>query len=348
MSVSDTRPVLDLPALTKHCNHFKQALWGPALFQLTTTLLGYLALVALVLTAYAQGHIWLAIGLMLPAAGFLVRLFIIQHDCGHGSFTPSRAANKWIGRLISLLTFTPYDQWRKSHAIHHQASGNLDRRCVGSIDTLTVAEYQALPLLPRLKYRLFRNPAILLLIGGPLHTLILQRFAPASSISYMHDYHPLPPGQAWPSVLGLNAMLVLVYALFIYFFGAELFFLAYLPIVVMTAWAGGWLFYIQHQFEHTFWAREGQWRNQEAALYGSSYYVLPPVVQWFTGNIGLHHLHHFCSHIPNYRLQACVDGSPFLQQLNRLGFIESLRCLRWALWDDARQAMIAFRDLKTA
>ena len=341
-------PKIDTKQLMEYCRPFRKAQLGSALFQLSTTLAGYAILLAATFYTFAQSNYWLTLPLMVVAAGFLVRIFIIQHDCGHGSFFTSRQANNWTGRVLSILTFTPYDMWRKAHALHHAASGNLDRRCIGSIDTLTVDEYKALSPFKQFIYRAFRHPAVLLLIGSPLHAIVLQRFAPSATVPYMDDYHSLPRRQLWPSVIYTNIALLAVYGPFIYAFGWQMFVFGYLPIVVMTAWMGGWLFYIQHQFEQTYWARQGEWDVLDAALYGSSYYVLPKVLQWFSGNIGLHHLHHFCSNIPNYRLQACVDGSPELTTLNRMTLRDSLRCLHWRLWDDAHKRMVSFAEVKTA
>jgi omega-6 fatty acid desaturase (delta-12 desaturase) len=338
-----------LKTLSEHCQSFKGASIPRALFQLITTSALFFATLATMLWAFNRDmpHVWLP--LMFPAAGLLVRLFIIQHDCGHGSFLPTKRMNDMVGRLISILTFTPYDYWRRAHNMHHAASGNLDRRTLGAIDTLTVKEYNALPLRQKLTYRVFRNPFVLLVIGTPLHILVLQRFSPAQTVSYLGEhFRSMPKRQSLPSIMMLNLMLAIVYGIAVTLLGWKPVVFVYIPIVALTAFIGGWLFFMQHQFEEGYWEYDDKWTFAEAAVLGSSYYALPKVLQWFTGNIGLHHIHHLCSAVPNYRLQKCLDGSPELQQMNRITLVESFRCLLWALWDEDRKKMIGFRDLKTA
>lgn len=334
-----------LKALVRHCQAYKGAETARSLFQLVTTLGLYVGLVAAMLYAYHREAYWFVALGMLPAAGLLVRLFIIQHDCGHRSFFNQAWANTLVGQLISILTFTPYDFWRRAHNMHHASSGNLSKRCAGSIDTLTVREYNELPAREKLLYRMFRHPLVVLLIGAPVHVFIMQRLLPVQSVPFLQDFHPMPVAQSWRSIMGLNVAIVVLYGLMGHFVGWGAFFLAYLPIVAITAWAGGWLFFVQHQFENTYWKPENEWNYYAAALYGSSYYVLPKWLQWFTGNIGLHHIHHFCALIPNYKLQACLDANADLQQMNRLTFWSSLKCVRWALWDETKGKMVAFRDL---
>src|SRR5882757_10024803 len=223
---------------------------------------------------------WFSLLLVVPATGFLVRLFMIQHDCGHGSFFRSKALNDWIGRVIGVLTFTPYDFWRHTHAVHHASSGNLARRGMGDIDTLTVREYLALSWLGRLRYRLYRHPAVMFGIG-PAYLFILQ--------------HRLPVGLMragwvpWLSTFGTNTAIALIAAALIWLIGVGPFLLVQGPIMLLAAAIGVWLFYVQHQFEHTLWADNATWDLHEVALHGSSYYVLPGVLSWFTANIGIHH-----------------------------------------------------------
>jgi acyl-lipid omega-6 desaturase (Delta-12 desaturase) len=322
--------------LAAHCAAYRGASPGPAIWQVASTTAAFVALVALMLWSISVSYM-ITLALALPAAGLLIRFFIIQHDCGHGSFLPSRTANDILGRLLSVLTLTPYGLWRREHNQHHAGSGNLDRRGVGDITTLTVKEYQALSLRGRIMYRIYRNPAFLFGIGLPLYFLVLQR---------LPWFHPYPARQTWGSVMRLNAGLVVLYAPLMWLFGWATILMIAIPILMLSSAIGGWLFFIQHQFEGTHWEEAQTWDFQVAAIYGSSYYVLPPVLQWFTGNIGLHHIHHLCSMIPNYKLQACLDASPELKSLNRLTLWESLMCARLTLWDEANRRLIGFRELR--
>jgi len=275
--------------------------------------------------------------LAIPAAGFLVRLFMIQHDCGHGAFFRHRVANDWVGRVIGVLTLTPYDFWKRTHAVHHATSGNLDRRGIGDIDTLTVREYLALSRWGRFRYRLYRNPAVMFGLG-PAYLFLVQ--------------HRLPVGlmqgswQPWLSTMATNAAIAGAAAILIWLIGIGPFLLIHLPITLLAASAGVWLFYVQHQFESTFWASNDSWTVQEAALHGSSFYDLPGVLHWFTANIGVHHVHHLCSRIPFYRLPQALQANPELANIGRLTLWQSLSCVRLALWDEAGQRLISFHDLR--
>jgi acyl-lipid omega-6 desaturase (Delta-12 desaturase) len=334
--------------LTAHCHAYKGAEVKLAVFQLITTGLLFFGLLGLMFAAFGAGLYWASALMVLPAAGLLVRLFIIQHDCGHGSFFRSRIANDMTGRIISLFTFTPYGFWKTAHNMHHASSGNLNRRGIGSIDTLTVREYQALPARKKFFYRLYRNPVFLLLVATPFHILFLQRLPVTQSPSFFEDYPSVPAPLTRQSILSLDLAIGVFYGLATFLLGWKAVLAVYLPVVIATACIGGWLFFIQHQFEDTYWERDGEWGFSEAALMGSSYYVLPRVFQWFTGSIGLHHIHHLCALIPNYRLQKCLDGSRELQEMNRMTFAQSLKCVWWALWDEEQSRMVRFRDLKAA
>lgn len=333
--------------LVKYCAAYEGASSKHAVFQLATTLIPFFALCAVMIACFENVY-WLTVLLTLPAAGLLVRLFIIQHDCGHGSFFHTRRANNMTGRLISVLTWTPYDFWRKAHNMHHASSGNLERRGHGGIDTLTVAEYKALSPVKRLTYRLYRNPFVLIILGTPYYTIIAQRFPIAQAMPFAEIYRPIPVSQFWRSAIGLNVALIVFYGLLGLAIGFKTLLIVYIPVVVITAWIGGWLFFIQHQFEDTYWAEGKKWDYHDAAVIGSSYYDLPAILHWFTGNIGLHHIHHLSAKIPNYRLQACLKDNPALQKINRITLLESLKCARLALWDETRMKLISFRDLKTA
>ena len=282
---------------------------------------------------------WIGLVLAVPAAGFLVRLFMIQHDCGHGAFFRSRLANDWVGRVIGILTLTPYDCWRRAHAIHHATSGNLDRRGFGDIDTLTVCEYQSRSGWHRLRYRIYRHPVVLFGLG-PAYLFLLQQRLP---VGFMRDgWRP------WLSAMATNLAIALVCAVMIWAVGLGPFLLVHLPITLLGASAGVWLFYVQHQFADTFWARNEEWDVREAALRGSSHYDLPAVLRWFTANIGMHHVHHLCSRIPFYRLPQVLRTHPEVARINRVTLGESLRCVRLTMWDETAHRLISFRELRTS
>jgi len=304
--------------------------------QFATTFTLFLALLAIMAVIAPQMY-WLALLLAPLAAGLLVRLFIFQHDCGHGSFFTARRANDIVGRVLSVFTLTPYDHWRRSHAQHHATSGNLDRRGVGDVPTLTVNEYLSSSFWSRLGYRLFRNPVIMILIGAPINFIVLQRIPRGRSFTDRNSRN---------SFLLLNLALAVVFGIPMALFGVQLVLSVYLPVMIMGAWAGGWLFYVQHQFEGAYWWREKDWDFRTASLVGSSYFDLPPILQWFTGNIGLHHIHHLCCRIPNYQLQPCLDAFSELHDMsNRITLRDSLHCGRLALWDEELGHLVSFRDV---
>jgi len=307
-----------------------------SVLQLVTTATAFIALLV-VMAAASHDRYWLTLIIAVPAAGLLVRLFIIQHDCGHGSFFKSRAANDFLGLALSAVTLTPYDSWKRAHAAHHASTGNLDGRGRGDVKTLTVAEYQASGPLKRLAYRLYRNPLVMVLLGAPTNFILLQR---------------LPLGyEFWDrksrrSILSLDLALLVAFGIPCAIFGIRPVLGTYLPVMIIASWAGNWLFYVQHQFEGAHWERDNDWNFHVAAVAGSSYFRLPPILQWFSGNIGLHHVHHLCSRVPNYRLQACLDAAPELDGIARLITLgESLGCWRLALWDEHRRQLVGFRDL---
>ncbi len=327
---SSVDATLVLHELARHCAEYREAKPDRAARQLLSTL-ALFGLTCAVMVGAAAVSFWLALPLAVPAGGLLVRLFIFQHDCGHDSFLPSRAANDRVGRLLSLLTVTPYDSWKRSHALHHASTGDLSRRGTGDIETLTVREYLALSSWRKLRYRLYRNPVVLILIGSPLNFLLLQRLPFGVG---------LPWRTAWRDVLTLNLALVAFYGALALLVGPLV--AVFVPVICVAAWIGGWLFFVQHQYEDTVWVDADEWDFHQAALGGSSYYVLPPVLQWFTGNVGLHHVHHLNSRIPNYRLQECVDGHPTLSQVGRLTLRKSLGCIHLALWDEERRKLVSF------
>jgi omega-6 fatty acid desaturase (delta-12 desaturase) len=307
------------------------------------------SVVELIITAAAFLLLWIAawaclrwsyglsLAVAVPAAGFLVRLFMIQHDCGHGSFFRQRSANDWTGRIIGVLTLTPYDHWRSSHALHHASSGNLDRRGIGDIATLTVREYLAASRLRRLAYRLYRHPLVMFGLGPAYLFLVRHRYPTGPAFRRW---------RAWVSPMGTNAAIALGVVAGMWLVGVRPFLLVHLPITLLAASIGVWLFYVQHQFEETFWATNGAWSMPEAALHGSSHYDLPLVLRWLTANIGVHHVHHLCSRIPYYRLGQVLHDHPSLKDVGRVTLLQSIGCVRFALWDEARRRMISFRQLR--
>src|SRR5262249_48742705 len=273
--------------------------------------------------------------LAVPTAGFLVRLFMIQHDCGHGAFFRRRALNDWLGRVIGVLTLTPYDFWRHTHALHHAGSGNLDRRGFGDVDTLTVQEYLALSPFRRWRYRLYRHPAVLFGVAPAFLFLLVQR----APIGLMRaGWRP------WLSTMATNLAIAILAALLIWAVGLGPFLLVHLPITLLGATAGVWLFYVQHQFEHTYWRNERDWNLHEAALRGSSHYELPNILRWFTANIGVHHIHHLRSRIPFYRLPAALREFPDLAPIGRLTLTQSVAWVRMVLLDESRLKLISFQE----
>lgn len=323
--------------LAAHCNRYRTPVTWRGLWQIASTVLPLLAVCA-AMFYLADRSYWATLLLAIPAGGLLVRAFIIQHDCGHGSFFGSRDWNDFTGRAMSVLTLAPYSLWKREHAQHHATSGNLDKRGAGDIDTMTVAEYRALSPLGKLRYRLYRHPLFLFGFGVPAYFLVIQRTP---------WLHALSAREAWKSVLLLDLVIFAIYGPLFYVFGAAKVLMVLLPAVVIASAAGGWLFFIQHQFEHTTWEKAPNWDFQVAALLGSSFYDLPAVVNWFTGNIGLHHIHHLNSMIPNYRLQECLAASPELRSINRLTIRESLKCAKLKLWDEESHRLISFREFET-
>lgn len=312
-------------------NHLRSAV------EIAITILPLFLLWAIIWLALDVGY-WIGLVLVVPAAGFLVRLFMIQHDCGHGAFFRSRLANDWVGRIIGVLTLTPYDCWRRAHAIHHATSGNLDRRGVGDIDTLTVREYQSRSTWDQLRYRLYRHPLVLFGLG-PAYLFLLQQRLP---VGFMRDgWRP------WLSAMATNLAIALVCAVLIWAVGLGTFLLVHLPITLLGASIGVWLFYVQHQFADTFWAHNEDWDVREAALYGSSHYDLPAVLRWFTANIGMHHVHHLSSRIPFYRLPQALRAHPEIARIGRITLRESLRCVHLTLWDETNRRLISFQELRT-
>lgn len=340
----DNATAVLMKSLTHHCNNYKGGDTKRGLSQLITTCGLFFTSCVLMWASLRADMIWPVLLLWLPTGGLLVRLFIIQHDCGHLSYFKTRTANDNTGRLLSLFTVTPYGFWRDAHNMHHAASGNLSARGIGSIDTLTVREYTQLSPMRRLAYRLYRNPVMALLIGPPLHIMILQRLPFENAGFFFDGYKSIPMQKSWRSIIALDLALIAFYGGLSLLIGGATVALIFIAPIMIASWAGGWLFFIQHQFEDAYWAERRDWNFQEAAVMGSSYYKLHPVLQWFTGNIGLHHIHHLCSLIPNYKLQECLDANEDLKNINVMTLRQSLRSIPLALWDEGKKVMISFRQ----
>ena len=306
---------------------------GRSAWQLINTLVPYAALLVLMHWSLGVSYL-LTLLLAIPAAGFAVRLFIISHDCGHQSFCDSKRMNAFWGTITSLLVWTPYTYWKNEHARHHASAGNLDRRGTGDIWTLTAAEYTAKPWPLRLGYRAYRHPVTLFVIGPVFLFVVKYRFWKGWA------------GRAERlSVLRTNLVLAAILCACHYTIGLGTFLLIQLPITVLAAGLGVWLFYVQHQFEDVYWDHADNWDFFSQAIDGSSYYNLPRILQWFSGNIGFHHVHHLSPRIPNYRLAHCHRENPIFQRARQLTLRTSLKSLRYRLWDEQSRKMVDFRFL---
>jgi acyl-lipid omega-6 desaturase (Delta-12 desaturase) len=331
-------PPLDERQWTRILARYREPDPRRGVFELLITAVPFFVIWALMLFSLEYSY-WLCLLLAIPAAGFVVRLFMIQHDCGHGSFFRSRQANDMLGRAIGVLTLTPYGYWRRTHAIHHATSGNLDRRGKGDVPVLTVAEYVDLPRWRRVAYRLSRNPLILLSLG-PIYVFLLKHRLP---VEMMHDGKDV-----WISAMATNLAIAGVLIGMSTLVGLQTFLLIQLPIALLASSIGVWLFYVQHQFEDTYWAHQDDWTFHTGAMQGSTHYDLPGPLRWFTANIGVHHVHHLASRIPSYRLSEVLRDHPQLRDVGRLTFRQSLGCFRLALWDEEKQRLVRFRDAGTA
>src|SRR5882672_7931481 len=334
------------PASAKTADHAKSPAWKAivaryqkpavwrAIWQLLNTLVPYAGLWYLMYLSLAVSW-WLAVPLAILAGGFMVRLFIISHDCGHGSFFKSRTANDLWGYITGVLTFVPYHHWRWEHALHHATSGDLDRRGTGDIWTLTVQEYFEAPRWKRLAYRLFRNPFVLFVLV-PLYLFLIHQRFPSPAVGRRERL-----GVHWT-----NGALLLIAIAMSMTIGIKAYLLIQLPVMMITGTVGLWLFYVQHQFEGVYWKRRESWGFAEAALKGSSFYKLPGILQWFSGNIGFHHIHHLSPRIPNYNLEKCHQSDPLFQSVKPITLLSSLRSFTYRLWDEQRGKLIGYRALR--
>ncbi len=330
------KTALATPSWLSELSYYSKSHAGKALWQLTNTVIPYLALWAGMIFLSTNGYsYWFTLVLSLAAAGFMVRTFILFHDCCHGSLFPSRKANTIVGYLTGILTFTPFEEWRRLHNVHHATSGNLERRGTGDIWTMTVKEYRAAGKGKRFAYRMVRNPVILFGLGPIFLFLYSNRFA-----------HKGAKWVEWRSVVLTNLALAIIVLSLGWLIGFKTYLSIQIPVLFFGGLIGIWLFYVQHQYEGTYWARNEEWNLVQSALNGSSFYKLPKVFQWLTGNIGFHHIHHLRPRIPNYNLEKCNTSIPALQNIKPLTLKRSLRSINLHLWDEDKQKMVSFRSLK--
>jgi omega-6 fatty acid desaturase (delta-12 desaturase) len=302
-----------------------------SIWQIVNTVVPYLILWYLAYRSLEVSY-GLTLVFAFAAALFMLRIFIIFHDCGHGSFFKSRKANDFVGVLAGILTFTPYFAWRHSHAVHHATSGDLDRRGLGDVWTLTYEEYQLLPRWKQILYRLYRNPLVIFIIAPIVLFAILHRL-PYRHSEKKREQHSV----IWTNLALLGIVIVMSLTV-----GFKAYVTVQLPILAISASIGVWLFYVQHQYENTYWERHEDWDYATAALYGSSFYKLPKVLQWLTGNIGFHHIHHLSPRIPNYKLETCHNEQPIFSEIEPLTLRTSLKSLHIRLWDEDRHKMIGY------
>jgi len=306
-----------------------------SIWQVVNTIIPYLALWGLMIWTLNISY-WLTLGISVIAAGFLARTFMIFHDCTHGSFLGSRRANRLMEFVTGVLTFTPYGQWRQKHALHHATSGDLDRRGTGDIWTLTVEEYLSASGWTRLSYRVVRNPLVLFVVA-PLYLFIIHHRFPSPTVDK----------RVRAGVHLTNAALLGIVVVMSLTIGIKAYLLIQLPVMLFAGMAGVWLFYVQHQFDEAYWERRPEWDFAEAALRGSSYYKLPRVLQWFTANIGFHHIHHLSPAIPNYNLEKCHRENALFQRVKPVTLWSSMRGLSFRLWDERRKKLVGFGRLRT-
>lgn len=316
-------------------SRFERASWRSAVVDLATSLGAYVALTVAMYLVLGTS-IWLTLALAVPASGFLLRTFIVFHDCAHGSFLPMKSANTWVGRLTGIAVFQPYANWRHNHAVHHASSGDLDRRGTGDVQTLTVAEYASRSWRGKLAYRMFRSPAVMFGVGPVWSLMIGPRL-------WTREMRPRQKHSVWLT----NAALTLVVGAIVWVVGPVAWLEVQMPTAILAGVAGVFLFYVQHQFEDAYWESGGQWSYADAALRGSSYLKLPRVLRFFSGNIGLHHVHHLSAKIPNYNLQRAHDESPIFAEVPVLTVADGVRSMRLKLIDTSGGRLVTWRQART-
>ena len=332
MTLPDKDPVAEGLAWRKLLEPYKRSSTRAATIQLLNTALPFALCWYLMLKSLAVSY-GLSLLLAVPTGFLFIRLFILQHDCGHGSFFPSRRANHIVGSLLGIVTLFPYGYWRRTHAIHHATSGNLDHRELGDVKTYTVREYRSWTATHRFFYRLYRHPLILLGLGPTYQFVLKHRFPFDIPWSWKRE---------WASVLWTNLGIALVFGSLSWWHGWNAVLMVHLPVVLVAGAIGVFLFYVQHQFEDTYWQHEEAWDFYRAGVEGSSFLDLPRPLHWLTGNIGYHHIHHLVSRIPNYRLAECYREIPDLQRVTRLTLLQGLRCLNLKLWDEDNGRLVGF------
>jgi omega-6 fatty acid desaturase (delta-12 desaturase) len=303
-------------------------------WQITNTLIPYLGLLFLMYLSLEVSY-FLTLFLSVFAAGFMVRLFIIFHDCGHGSFFKSTKLSDVVGIILGILTFTPYYKWHRAHKIHHATVGNLDKRGTGDVWVLTVDEFQTFKKWKRRFYRVYRNPLIMFIIGSPLIFLVLNRL----TNRHLNKKEKL-------NVYFTNFVLLLMLVLMHFTIGIKAYLMIQLPVIFIGSVMGVWLFYVQHQFEGVHWYRQEEWDYKTVALQGSSFYKLPKILQWFSGNIGFHHIHHLSPKIPNYKLAKCHKENTLFSEISPLTLWTSIKSLKLRLWNERSRKLISFRELQ--
>jgi omega-6 fatty acid desaturase (delta-12 desaturase) len=329
-----TRPRTERPFWRETLAPYTEPRLGRSLIDLATAVVPYLALSALMFVTLHVSYL-LTLVVAVPTAGFLLRTYILFHDCAHGSLLPSKRANQWLGTTLGLLVYTAFASWRHTHAVHHATSGDLDRRGTGDVLTLTVAEYRARSWRSRLGYRLFRNPAVMFGLG-PIFALVIQ-----PRLVSRHERTRIQRG-----VMITNLVLGVLVGTICWFLGWREYLLVQMPTALIAGATGVWLFYVQHQFEDAYWQSADEWSYADAALRGSSYLKLPKVLQFFTGNIGLHHVHHLSARIPNYNLQRAHDENPIFHDVPTISLWDGLKAVRLKLWDEERGRLVTFAQAR--
>jgi omega-6 fatty acid desaturase (delta-12 desaturase) len=309
---------------------YQKSDWRKSTWQIINSVIPFLTIMIAMYWSLQYSYL-ITLILAIPAAGFMVRIFIILHDCGHGSFFKSKRINNIVGGIAGLITYVPYNQWRYDHAVHHATCSDLDRRGIGDVWTLTVSEYTALPAWKKLLYRLYRNPFVLFVLG-PLYMVLINNRLPTRGAKKREKR----------SVYMTNLGLLLIIATMSFTIGIKAYIMIQLPVMIIAWSAGIWLFYVQHQFEDVYWETHEQWDYYDAAMSGSSFYKLPIILQWFTGNIGFHHVHHLSSRIPNYNLQTCHEDIEEFKNIKPVTFWSSLKLMKLSLWDEKSRNLISF------